>query len=68
MLIKHSKIRWMMADPNAKKLFRYLFAGSRNGVNSIAMIKLLIQQPYNINQLADVIKTDNKVVRYHIIY
>jgi hypothetical protein len=31
-----------------------------DGVNSIAMIKLLIQQPYNINQLADVIKTDNK--------
>jgi hypothetical protein len=45
MLIKHSKIRWMMTDPNAMRLFRYLFAGSRDGVNSIAIIKLLIQQP-----------------------
>jgi hypothetical protein len=27
MLIKHSKIRWMMADSNTMRLFRYLFAG-----------------------------------------
>ena len=57
-----------MADPNSKKLFRFLFAGSRGGVNSIAIIELLIQQPYNINQLADVIKIDYKAVLYHIIY
>lgn len=57
-----------MADPNAKRLFRFLFAGSKGGVNSIAIIELLIQQPYNINQLADVIKIDYKAVLYHIIY
>lgn len=60
-------IRWIiMADPNAKKLFWFLFAGSRGGINRISIIELLIEQPYNINQLSDIIKIDYKAIQHHI--
>ena len=56
----------MMVDPNAKRLFWFLFAGTRGGMNRISIIELLIQQPYNINQLADIIKIDYKAIQHHI--
>jgi predicted transcriptional regulator len=60
-------IRWIiMVDPNAKKLFWFLFAGSRGGMNRISIIELLIEQPYNINQLSDIIKIDYKAIQHHI--
>ena len=55
-----------MADPNAKRLFWFLFAGTRGGMNRISIIELLIQQPYNINQLAEIIKIDYKAIQHHI--
>ena len=55
-----------MVDPNAKKLFWFLFAGSRGGINRISIIELLIDQPYNINQLSDIIKIDYKAIQHHI--
>ena len=55
-----------MADPNAKKLFWFLFAGSRGGMNRISIIELLFEQPYNINQLSDIIKIDYKAIQHHI--
>jgi len=55
-----------MADPNAKKLFWVLFAGSRGGMNRISIIELLFEQPYNINQLSDIIKIDYKAIQHHI--
>ena len=56
----------MMADPNAKRLFWFLFAGTRGGMNRISIMELLIQQPYNINQLAEIIKIDYKAIQHHI--
>ena len=55
-----------MADPNAKRLFWFLFAGTRGGMNRISIMELLIQQPYNINQLAEIIKIDYKAIQHHI--
>jgi DNA-binding transcriptional ArsR family regulator len=55
-----------MADPNAKRLFWFLFAGTRGGMNRISIMELLIQQPYNINQLAEIIKVDYKAIQHHI--
>jgi DNA-binding transcriptional ArsR family regulator len=55
-----------MADPNAKRLFWFLFAGSRGGIKRLLIIELLIKQPYNINQLSELIKNDYKAVRHHI--
>lgn len=55
-----------MTDPNAKRLFWYLFAGSRGGLKRISIIDLLIQQPYNINQLSGILEIDYKAVLHHI--
>ena len=55
-----------MADPNAKRLFWFLFAGTRGGMNRISIMESLIQQPYNINQLAEIIKIDYKAIQHHI--
>ncbi len=56
----------LMLDPNAKRLFWYLFAGSRGGNNRIKIIELLKEHPFNINQLAETLKLDYKAIQHHI--
>ncbi|MFL6491020.1 MAG: ArsR/SmtB family transcription factor [Nitrososphaera sp.] len=55
-----------MPDPDAKRLLWFLFAGSRGGENRIRIIDLLTKRPYNINQLADALGVDYKLVQHHI--
>jgi len=55
-----------MADPNAKRLLWYLFAGSRGGENRIRIIDLLKDHPYNMNQLAEALGVDYKAAQHHI--
>ncbi len=55
-----------MLDPNAKRIFWYLFAGSRGGNNRIKIIELLKEHPFNINQLAETLKLDYKAIQHHI--
>jgi DNA-binding transcriptional ArsR family regulator len=55
-----------MPDPNAKRLLWYLFAGSKGGNNRIKIIDLLMEHPYNINQLAEALGLDYKAIRHHI--
>ena len=55
-----------MPDPNAKRLLWYLFAGSKGGNNRIKIIDLLMERPYNINQLAEALGLDYKAIRHHI--
>ena len=55
-----------MPDPDAKRLLWFLFAGSRGGENRIRIIDLLKKRPYNINQLADTLGVDYKLVQHHI--
>jgi len=55
-----------MPDPNAKRLLWYLFAGSRGGENRIRIIRLLKEQPYNMNQIAESMGLDYKAVQHHI--
>ena len=38
----------------------------QGGINRISIIELLIDQPYNINQLSDIIKIDYKAIQHHI--
>jgi DNA-binding MarR family transcriptional regulator len=35
-------------------------------MNRISILELLIEQPYNINQLSDIIKIDYKDIPHHI--
>jgi DNA-binding transcriptional ArsR family regulator len=55
-----------MPDPDAKRVLWFLFAGSRGGENRIRIIDLLKKRPYNINQLADALGVDYKLVQHHI--
>ncbi|MFZ0512004.1 MAG: winged helix-turn-helix domain-containing protein [Candidatus Nitrosopolaris sp.] len=55
-----------MADPNAKRLLWFLFAGSRGGNNRMKIIDLLKERPYNINQLSESLGLDYKAIQHHI--
>ena len=55
-----------MPDPHARRLLWFLFAGSRGGDNRIKIIDFLKKRPYNINQLADALGVDYKLVQHHI--
>jgi DNA-binding transcriptional ArsR family regulator len=55
-----------MPDPNAKRLLWFLFAGSKGGNNRIKIIDLLMERPYNINQLAEALGLDYKAIQHHI--
>ena len=55
-----------MPDPSAKRLFWYLFAGSRGGENRIKIILRLKEQPYNTNQLAEALGLDYKAIQHHL--
>ena len=56
----------IMPDPDAKRLFWFLFAGSRGGENRIRIIDLINERPHNMNQLAEVMGVDYKAVQHHI--
>ncbi|HEX3014367.1 MAG TPA: winged helix-turn-helix domain-containing protein [Methanobacterium sp.] len=49
-----------------RRLLWYLIAGTRGGVNRAKIIKLLNERPYNVNQLAEIIKVDYRTIRYHM--
>lgn len=55
-----------MTDPDARRLLWFLFAGSRGGENRIRIINLLKEQPYNMNQLAEMMGLDYKAIQHHI--
>jgi DNA-binding transcriptional ArsR family regulator len=56
-----------MADPNAKRILWYIFAGTRGGGNRMKIIELLKDRPYNINQLAETLGLDYKAIQHHIL-
>jgi predicted transcriptional regulator len=55
-----------MSDPAARRLFWYLFAGSKGGENRIKIINLLQDTPLNINRMAEVLNLDYKAVQHHV--
>ncbi|MGC2684835.1 MAG: winged helix-turn-helix domain-containing protein [Candidatus Nitrosopolaris sp.] len=55
-----------MADPTAKRLLWFLFAGSRGGDIRMKIIDLLKERPYNINQLSESLGLDYKAIQHHI--
>jgi len=53
-------------DPDVKRLFWYIFAGSRGGLNRLRIISSLKETPLNINQLAKALSLDYKAIQHHI--
>ena len=49
-----------------RNCFGSYLLGPGGGINRISIIELLIDQPYNINQLSDIIKIDYKAIQHHI--
>jgi DNA-binding transcriptional ArsR family regulator len=44
----------------------YLLAGTRGGVTRAKIINLLMERPYNANQLAEALNMDYKTIRHHL--
>jgi predicted transcriptional regulator len=55
-----------MPDPSAKRLFWYLFAGTRGGDTRIKIIMFLKNKPSNTNQLAEAMGLDYKAIQHHL--
>jgi DNA-binding transcriptional ArsR family regulator len=53
-------------DRYAKKLFQFLFLGTRGGANRIRIVKSIIENPSNTNQLASELGLDFKAVQHHL--
>ncbi len=56
----------MANDPQTKRLFWFLFAGSRGGINRIKLVSILKEKPLNANQLAKEMSLDYKAIKHHI--
>jgi len=53
-------------DRQTKKLLFYLFTSTRGGYTRLKIIQLLLKQPYNTHQLAQVMNLDYKAVQHHM--
>ncbi len=52
--------------PETKKLFWFIFAATRGGLNRIRIISYLRDMPSNTHQLAKAIGLDYKAVQHHM--
>ena len=55
-----------MDDRYVKKLFQFLFLGTRGGNNRIRIVKTITKEPLNTNQLASELGLDFKAVQHHL--
>lgn len=56
----------MPADPHARRLLWFVFAGSRGGPNRLRLVQAIRQRPLNANQLAHELGLDYKAIVHHI--
>lgn len=56
----------MANDPHSKRLFWFLFAGSRGGLNRLKLVSAIKKNPLNANQLAKELGLDYKAIQHHI--
>lgn len=56
----------MTEDKYTKRLFQFLFLGSRGGISRIKIVKAVIESPLNTNQLAKEVGLDFKAVQHHL--
>ena len=53
-------------DKQTRKLLLYLFTSTRGGFTRMRIIMRLLDQPYNIHQLAEELDLDYKAVQHHM--
>jgi len=56
----------MANDPHSKRLFWFLFVGSRGGLNRLKLVSAIKKNPLNANQLAKELGLDYKAIQHHI--
>jgi len=56
----------MANDPHVKRLFWFLFAASRGGLNRLRIVKTIREKPLNANQLAKDLGLDYKAIQHHV--
>ena len=56
----------MANDPHSKRLFWFLFAGSRGGLNRLKLVSAIKKNPLNANQLSKELGLDYKAIQHHI--
>ena len=56
----------MANDSHIKRLFWFLFAGSRGGLNRLRIVQTIRGKPLNANQLAKDLELDYKAIQHHV--
>lgn len=51
---------------NFKRILWYVFAATRGGPTRIRIVELLLERPYNVNQLSEQTQMDYKTIQHHI--
>ena len=57
----------MADDPYAKRLLWFVFAGSRGGLNRLRLVRAILANPLNANQLAKELGLDYKAIIHHVV-
>lgn len=53
-------------DRQTRKLLLYLFTGTRGGYTRLKIIMMLLERPYNTNQLSKELDLDYKAVQHNL--
>lgn len=53
-------------DRQARKLLLYLFTGTRGGYTRLKIIMMLLERPYNTNQLSKELELDYKAIQHNL--
>ena len=63
---KNDKINARKSDSHTRRLFSYLFTGTRGGFNRLRIILLLANKPFNAHQISKELKLDYNAIQFHL--